>query len=250
MKSEEIMIKDCLLSELEHCERTNCNGGGGGSAFNNNCGGPQACQEYSEIFKSLKHLDKMHELVKPLETLTERMCQQYQDNTLSMKDASIIVQSIMQHGFITLEYDMSNRENSNEDLTPRYEGDHIEDRTTLHKDSFHMVECNSRNGDNCDGEISTECGKLYMRNSKDGAHSLNYSGAQESEFEESVETFTHNMHLKGLAVINSDFISFQHSECRKTLIENGSLETQMLTNPDIRLHQCEECGRTFTQERG
>ncbi|XP_070535411.1 uncharacterized protein [Ptychodera flava] len=141
------MDKDCLLFDLEHCERTTstCNGGGG-SVFISNCGGQQACQDCTTIFKSLKHLDKMHELVKPIETLTERMCQQYQDNTLSMKDASIIVQSIMQYCFITWEYDMSNQENSNEDMTPWYEDHHIEHQTILHKDSVHMVECQPHNG--------------------------------------------------------------------------------------------------------
>ncbi|XP_070567884.1 uncharacterized protein [Ptychodera flava] len=130
-----MMNKDSLLSDLEPLERTNWNGSDG-SAFNNTCSVPQACQECCAIFKSLKHSGKMHELVKPLETLTEKMCQQYQDDTLSMKDASMIVQSIMQHCLITLEYGVSNQENNNEDLVPQYYNNHIEHRTTFPKIPF------------------------------------------------------------------------------------------------------------------
>ncbi|XP_070539068.1 uncharacterized protein [Ptychodera flava] len=176
MKSAEIMNnKDCPLSDLEPSfDRTNCNGGSGtGSAFNNNCGVPQACQECCAMFKSLKRFDNVHELVKPLETLTEKLCQRYQDNTLSMEDASIIVQSIMQYYCITWEYGMSNQENSIKDLNPWYEGNHIEHQSTLHKDPFRLVECHSHNGDSYDSEISTDCGKNYVKNSNDGAHNLN-----------------------------------------------------------------------------
>ncbi|XP_070567148.1 uncharacterized protein [Ptychodera flava] len=192
------MNRDSLLSDLEPLERTNCNCGDGSALYNNTCGVPQACQECCAIFKTLKHSDKMHELVKPLETLTEKMCQQYQDNTLSMKDASIIVRSIMQHGFITLEYSVSNRENSNEDLVPQYYNNRIEHRTTFPKDSFCLMECHSHNWDNYDGEISTECGKIYMKNSNDGARSLNYSGSQGSECEESVRPSHTTCISKGL----------------------------------------------------
>ncbi|XP_070539079.1 zinc finger protein 562-like [Ptychodera flava] len=198
------MNKDCPLSDMEPCERSNCNGGGGtGSAFNNNCGVPQACQ-----------------------------------------DASIIVQSIMQNCCITLEYgSMSNRENSNEDLNPWHEGNHIEHQSTLHKDSFHLMQCHSHNGDSYDGEISTECGENYVRNSNDGAHCLNNSGAQEIECEKSVETYKHN---KGLAVNHPDLTPFQHSECSETLIQNDNRETHVLTNSNIR----QECGKTFTDKSG
>ncbi|XP_070568430.1 uncharacterized protein [Ptychodera flava] len=214
---EEIMKKDCLLSDLEPCERTN-NNGGGGSEFNNNCGvlrlSPQEC---SAIFKSLKYLDKMHELLKPLETLTEKMHQQYQDKTLSMKDASMILQGIMQHGHITLEYGMSYQEHRNKDVNPCYNGNRIEHQTTLHEDSFRLVECSSHYWDNCDGEISTGCGKIYMKNRNDDAHGLNLSGAKEIECGGGVETFKQDMCLKGLAVIQADLMPIEHTECGKTL---------------------------------
>ncbi|XP_070575289.1 gastrula zinc finger protein XlCGF7.1-like isoform X2 [Ptychodera flava] len=206
----EIMNKDCPLSDFEPCERSNCNGGSGtGSALNNNCGVPQACQ-----------------------------------------DASIIVQSIMQNCCITLEYSsMSNRENSNEDLTPWYEGNHIEHRSTLHKDSFHLMQCHSHNGDSYDGEISTECGENCGENSNDGAHSLN-SRAQEIECGESAESYSDNMYLKGLAVIHSDLTPFQHSECSETFIQNDNHEIHELTNSNIRPYKCEECDKTFTDKSG
>ncbi|XP_070557165.1 zinc finger protein interacting with ribonucleoprotein K-like [Ptychodera flava] len=238
MESVELMNKDHLLSDVEPCERTNFKFNGGGTRsfkFNNNWG-VLSQQECCAIFKGLKHVYKMHELVKPLETLTEKMCQQYQDNTLSMKDASIIVQSVMQHCLITLEYCMSKPEKRDEDPTPHHEGDHIENQTTLHKDSFSLVECHSHNGDDNDGEISNECGEIYMISSYDGAHGLmNYSGAQESECE-------------GLALIHSELRPFQRIECSKTLISNGNFETHTLTNSSIRPHECKECGKTYSHK--
>ncbi|XP_070556606.1 zinc finger and SCAN domain-containing protein 16-like [Ptychodera flava] len=162
------------------------------------------------------------------------------------RNVSIIVQSLVLRGLITLEYDVSKPENRDEDSTPHHEGDHIENQTTLHKDSFSLVEYHSHNGDDNDGEISNECGEIYMNSSDDGAHGLNYSGAQESECE-------------GLALIHSELRPFRRVECKirpyeckecgKTFKVKDSLKMHMLTHSEIRPYECKECGKTFKVKR-
>ncbi|XP_070557169.1 zinc finger protein OZF-like isoform X1 [Ptychodera flava] len=247
METAEFMNKD-RLSDLEACgttTTTTCNGGCV-SALNISCGVLLSLQECCSICKALKNFDKMHDLVKPFQTLTEMLCQQYRDNALSLQDSSIIVRSLVLSGLITLEYDVSDRENSNEDVTQQHEGDHIECRTTLHKDSLSLVACHSYDGEDNDGEISNDCGKIYMNNSNDGAHSLNYSGAQQRECGECVETFKHSRYLKGLALIHSYLTPFRGSECGMTL--NQNLETPLLTNSNIKQCESKEHGQTCTQE--
>ncbi|XP_070556904.1 zinc finger protein 134-like isoform X2 [Ptychodera flava] len=233
------------LSYLDSSERTTRNGGGD-SELNNNSGVGGvvllrlSLQECCAICKALKHFDKMHELVKPLETLTEKMFQKCQDNAFSMKDASVIMQGLVQHGLMTLECGMSDLEYSNKELTPQHEGDHIEHQTkcTLHKDSPSLAECNSHNGDNDDGEISS---------SNDGARlNYRYSGTQPSQCRERVDTITHNRNLKGPASIHSDLSPFQRSECGKTLKQNP--ETHMLTRSNIKLDESKVHARAFTQK--
>ncbi|XP_070547265.1 uncharacterized protein [Ptychodera flava] len=73
-------------------------------------------QECLGICQAARHSDQLLDLVTSFAMVSDTLCQQYRDNILSKKGASVVMQSIAQHGLIKLEYSSSGMQSKEDEL--------------------------------------------------------------------------------------------------------------------------------------
>ncbi|XP_070544878.1 uncharacterized protein [Ptychodera flava] len=103
-------------------------------------------KECSAICKAARQFDQLRDLGKSFESLSSTLCQKNQDNTSSMSGASMIVESLVQNGHVTLEYGSLYTENDREDLIEQH--DLFDNQSTVDKDSFSLSESHLNNDEN------------------------------------------------------------------------------------------------------
>ncbi|XP_070574920.1 zinc finger protein 708-like isoform X2 [Ptychodera flava] len=143
----------CMDRELSYGETQNtsrntnaglCTGPWSCSADINTCGFPFSSEECSAVCEAKRNVGQLHQLGRCFEMLSKTLCQQYHDNVLSMESTSIIIQSLVQHGCITLEFTGSSEKIPEVDINQQTEHDHTENIWTAHKEFFSSAECFQR----------------------------------------------------------------------------------------------------------
>ncbi|XP_070546669.1 uncharacterized protein [Ptychodera flava] len=75
-----------------------------------------SARECSAICRSARHSDQFNDLGKSFEMVSDTLCRQFEDDTLSKKGASIIMQSLVQHGLMKLECRSSSMQKNEDEL--------------------------------------------------------------------------------------------------------------------------------------
>ncbi|XP_070574933.1 zinc finger protein 586-like isoform X2 [Ptychodera flava] len=184
--------------------------------------------------------------------LSKTLCQQYHDNALPMKSTSIIIQSLVQHGCITLEFTGSSEKIPEEDINQQTEHDHTENTWTAHKEFFSSAECFQR------GESDV----LVHNLQEDKGSSLWRCESQECEINDS-ELSQLNNGLSQLEQCHPYPVSCAMSEWTGKLNDHILINTDVQsrqyesqdshianvgTHTGVQQHEFEEFARTFTEK--
>ncbi|XP_070556264.1 zinc finger protein 665-like isoform X2 [Ptychodera flava] len=203
---------------------------GGGS----NLDFPLGIQECRAIWKAAKHFDQLHELEKSFETIHSNLCLQYQENTLSMEGASMVLQSLVQHGLITWEYGWTCERNDREHLNLQCGLDQADIQSTLPRDSFDSVKCHFQKSQSYMQSLQASLDKSQDVN----GHNCKVCG----------RVFKWKGELENHELIHVGLRPYECEKCGKRFSRKGNLKTHMLTHSNIRLFECEVCSKTFTQK--
>ncbi|XP_070550634.1 zinc finger protein 660-like [Ptychodera flava] len=198
-------------------------------------------KECSAICKAARQFDQLRELGKSFESLSSTLCQ---DNTSSMSGASMIIQSLVQNGYVTLEYDST--EKDREDFAAQH--DHFDNKSRVDKDFISLSESHLNNDENnsqnalvqvCSNK-SQECerGDWKTRLVKDCPLQI-----EESYFySESGTTLVWKYGLNRNIERNNR--PHECTDCGETFTQEDSLGKHSLIHSGLRLYECKECGKT------
>ncbi|XP_070574921.1 zinc finger protein 708-like [Ptychodera flava] len=256
MESTGNMCMDRKLSYGETqntaARNTTATGPGSCSADINTWGFMFSSEECSAVCEATRNVGQLHQLGRYFEMLSKTLCQQYHDNVLPMESTSIIIQSLVQHGFITLEFTGSSKKIPEVDINQQTEHDHTENIWTAHKEFFSSAECFQRGvSDILVHNLQEDKGSSHLRcESKDckindSELSLLKNGLSQLEqchpYPVSCAMIDWTGKLNDHILINTDVQSRRY-ESQDSHIANVG------THTGVQQHEFEDFGRTFTEK--
>ncbi|XP_070540363.1 zinc finger protein 154-like isoform X2 [Ptychodera flava] len=209
-------------------------------------------KECSAICKAARQFDQLHVLGKLFESVSSTICQKNQDNISSIAEATMVIQSLVQNGHVTLEYGSLNTEKDREDFTAQH--DHVDNQSTEDKDFISLSESDTNEDKNNSQNVMVE-----ESHSSESGTTLVWKCALNDNVErknrphactDCGETFTEEDILRKHRLIHSDLRLYECKECGKTFTQKRILCKHNLVDSNLRPYECEMCGKTFKDRRG